>query len=161
MVNTWEKEKLLVTSNFSFSHSVFIRRLLQPCKKQGLVWERVNPLPHDNFWCPWSKSLENISGKGENPGNQHFLLFRQCFLPYVRQIECFEQHLTLCHKTKFYTGPNWKQTTILLVKMIIYVLVREENVGEGENAGYQHFLLFPQCFHKPSCARSLKFGIVW
>ena len=27
------------------------------------------------------------------------------------------------------------------------VSVREENiVGEGESAGYQHFLLFPQCF---------------
>ena len=24
---------------------------------------------------------------------------------------------------------------------------REENIlGKGENAGYQHFLLFPQCF---------------
>ena len=24
-----------------------------------------------------------------------------------------------------------------------------ENIaGKGENAGYQHFLLFPQCFHK-------------
>ena len=22
----------------------------------------------------------------------------------------------------------------------------ENNVGKGENAGYQHFLLFPQCF---------------
>ena len=28
---------------------------------------------------------------------------------------------------------------------------REENiVGKGENAGYQHFLLFPQCFQKAS-----------
>ena len=29
--------------------------------------------------------------------------------------------------------------------------VRIENiVGKGENAGYQHFLLFPQCFQKAS-----------
>ena len=27
---------------------------------------------------------------------------------------------------------------------------KENNVGKGENAGYQHFLLFPQCFPKPS-----------
>ena len=28
-----------------------------------------------------------------------------------------------------------------------YVFGRVENiVGKGENAGYQHFLLFPQCF---------------
>ena len=32
----WEKEKLLVTSNFSFSHNVFKRRLLQTCNNQGL-----------------------------------------------------------------------------------------------------------------------------
>ena len=32
----WEKEKLFVTSNFSFSHCVFIRRVGQTCKNQGL-----------------------------------------------------------------------------------------------------------------------------
>ena len=32
----WEKEKLLVTSNFSFSHSVFKRLVLQTRKKHGL-----------------------------------------------------------------------------------------------------------------------------
>ena len=33
--------------------------------------------------------------------------------------------------------------------MMISVFDRVENiVGEGENAGYQHFLLFPQCFQK-------------
>ena len=44
-----------------------------------------------------------------------------------------------------------------VVKMIIYILDRDENiVGKGENAGYQYFLLFPQCVQKPSCPRSLK-----
>ena len=38
-----------------------------------------------------------------------------------------------------------------VVKMIISLLDRIENtVGKGENAGYQHFLLFPQCLPKPS-----------
>ena len=33
--------------------------------------------------------------------------------------------------------------------MIISVFDTAENiVGKGENAGYQHFLLFPQCFGK-------------
>ena len=32
----WEKEKLLVTSNCSFSHSVFKRLLLQTGENQGL-----------------------------------------------------------------------------------------------------------------------------
>ena len=37
----------------------------------------------------------------------------------------------------------------------------ENTVGKGENAGYQHFLLFPQCFQKASSLGSLKVGIVW
>ena len=37
----------------------------------------------------------------------------------------------------------------------------ENNVGKGENAGYQHFLLFPQCFHKASDIEVLKVMFVW
>ena len=32
------------------------------------------------------KTFENIVEKVENAGNQHFILFPQCFLPYQRQI---------------------------------------------------------------------------
>ena len=32
----------------------------------------------------------NIVAKGENAGNQHFLLLPQCFLPYQSQIETIE-----------------------------------------------------------------------
>ena len=38
----WEKEKLLVTSNFSF-HKCFKRACTETRKKPGLVWERVKP----------------------------------------------------------------------------------------------------------------------
>ena len=39
---------------------------------------------------------------------------------------------------------------------------RVENVvRKGENAGNQHFLLFPQCFQKFTFSGSLKVGIVW
>ena len=37
----------------------------------------------------------------------------------------------------------------------------ENIIGKGENAGYQHLLLFPQCFIKPSFSGSLKVWIVW
>ena len=37
----------------------------------------------------------------------------------------------------------------------------EKIVGKEENAGYQHFLLFPQCFQKPIFSELLKPGIVW
>ena len=33
--------------------------------------------------------------------------------------------------------------------------------GKGENAGYQHFLLFPQCFQKATFSVLLTVGIVW
>ena len=39
---------------------------------------------------------------------------------------------------------------------------RKENiVGKGENADYQHFLLFPQCFQKAFSSGSGNPGIVW
>ena len=45
--------------------------------------------------------------------------------------------------------------------MIISVFDRVENiVGKGENAGYQHFLLFPQCFEKASFPDTSKGVIV-
>ena len=37
----------------------------------------------------------------------------------------------------------------------------ENLVGKAENAGYQHFLLFPQCFQKGTFSVSLEVGIVW
>ena len=41
-------------------------------------------------------------------------------------------------------------------------MIRVENiVGKGENAGYQHFLLFPQCFQKASFQEASKGVIVW
>ena len=41
-----------------------------------------------------------------------------------------------------------------------FILGRVENiVGKGENGGYQHFLLFPQCFQKASILGSLKSGL--
>ena len=43
---------------------------------------------------------------------------------------------------------------------MIYVLDRVENIVEkGENAGYQHFLLFPGCFQKASFSGSKKSGL--
>ena len=52
----------------------------------------------------------------------------------------------------FWTRLNSKhlQTTKLNVaKILIFVSDRVENiVGKGENADYQHFLLFQQCFQR-------------
>ena len=39
------------------------------------------------------KPFENIVGKGENAGNQHFRLLLQCFLPFPKEISIFKLHL--------------------------------------------------------------------
>ena len=51
---------------------------------------------------------------------------------------------------------------IKVTQRLKFVLGRIENiVGKGENAGYQHFLLFPQIFQKLSFPEVLKVGILW
>ena len=46
--------------------------------------------------------------------------------------------------------------------MVISVFDRVENiVGEREHAGFQHFLLFSQCFEKTSFPDTSKGVIVW
>ena len=53
---------------------------------------------------------------------------------------------------KFFDWSKFKafaDDKIKVPKIMIFVCDRDENiVGKGENAGYQHFLLFPQCFQR-------------
>ena len=88
----WEKEKLLVTSNFSFSHSVFypfgepsaifIQFEIGFCRLFQ-IWRVLN-------WSFGKElryiALENIVRKGEIARNKQFLLFSQSFLPYMALI---------------------------------------------------------------------------
>ena len=47
-----------------------------------------------------------------------------------------------------------------MTQKLKFSLGRVENVvGKGENAGYQHFLLFPQCFQKDTFSRAFKSGL--
>ena len=62
-------------------------------------------LPHNHE----KKTSENIVGKGENTGNQHFLLFPQCFLPFSKQISNFQFTLILSSAIAF----NFDQSIIL------------------------------------------------
>ena len=51
---------------------------------------------------------------------------------------------------------------LILTQISKFELGRVENiVGKGENAGYQHFLLSPQCFQKLFFPEVLKVGIMW
>ena len=93
-------------------------------------------------------------GKGENAGNLHLLLSPQCIstssktswilalmnlssansLDLVKaNILSFCKELTLCLTITTFNKPHKKEPF-------------ENFVEKGENAGNQHFLLFPQCF---------------
>ena len=102
----WEKETMLVTGIFSFSKNVF-RVIKSPdCLEKEL-----------------KGAFEHFVGKGDNAGNQHFLLFSQ--LPTIqRHISFAIFNLTFYHTIQTFNGRKM----------------------EGENAGNQHFLIFPQCF---------------
>ena len=54
----WEMEKLLVTSNFSISHSVFKRLVPQTYKNQGFFWKGLlHNVGERNVYC-WLENLE-------------------------------------------------------------------------------------------------------
>ena len=60
--------------------------------------------------------------------------------------------LTLYQMTNFLDRTKFKafaDNKLSVAVMMISFFDRIENtVGKGENAGYQLFFLFPQCFHK-------------
>ena len=53
------------------------------------------------FACLGKKPFQNTVGKGENAGNQHFLLLPQCFLLYQRQKLSFMLHCSLSSANAF------------------------------------------------------------
>ena len=55
----WEKEKLLFTSNFSFSRCVFKRLALQTRKNQGLFGKGLNLLVNKEFLISFSDDLND------------------------------------------------------------------------------------------------------
>ena len=84
-------KKLLVLSSIRKRVNFFIF-LNKRCPSYCLaVLTLYHSIPAFNN--PTKKTLENIVGKGENAGNQHFLLIPQCFLPTRKQILFSQLHL--------------------------------------------------------------------
>ena len=53
-------------------------------------------------------ALEEIVGKGEDAGDQHLLLFPQCFLPYQSQKYSFSNiKIVFCKYFHFLQGQNF------------------------------------------------------
>ena len=74
------------------------------------------------------------------------------------------EELTPYQAKKFLDQSNFKafaDDILNVVQIMICVSDMVKNIVEkGENAGYQHFLLFPECFQKASLSGLAKVGIV-
>ena len=72
----WKKEKLLVTSNFSFSHCVFKRLVSQGPQKVSLCGNGLIPFQAGpDFYVSAVQFFENTVGEGEIACNENFLPF--------------------------------------------------------------------------------------
>ena len=81
------------------------------------------------------KPFENTVGKGENAGDQHFLLFPQCFLPFPKEISIFQSHLFCCLQ-----GLSiW--TSLKICRLVKRLLIHSESVpGSMSKAStYRYF----------------------
>ena len=71
---------------------------------------------------------------------------------YPLSVALFDSLLTLLPDNNLLDWTKFKSVAddkFNVAEIMISVLDQVENtVGKGENVGYQHFLLFPQCFQK-------------
>ena len=108
---------LCTQSVLSFYHKILVIKSSE--RKLGIMWLGIHISPKRKFYSRFMfsgglasfeevylfspksglfmiltmKTFQNIVGKGENAGNQHFLLNPQCFLPFLNQISTFESYL--------------------------------------------------------------------
>ena len=129
---------------------------------------------------------ENIVGKEENPGNQHFLLFQQPFLLFPKQISIFKPCLSwnlqmlwirislkCCCLTKNLPFPIGQILDSSKLKEFAdgnfefddngkkFSQRVENTVGKGEIARYEQFFPLPTVFSKDLYYRHIKPGLIW
>ena len=108
-------------------------------------------------------------GKGEIARYEQFLLFPQCFqkvcFPGVSKGVIVWEWVNSLPNNKSLNWSKFKAFADDKINVNVnlkFDLGRVENIeGKGENAGYQHFLLFPKYFQKAFFSGLLKIGIVW
>ena len=120
----------------------------------------------------FSKHIESIVGKGEIARDKlvmsNFSFFHSVFKRLVLQTRenqgLFGKGLPFT-KQKFSDWSNFKAFAdykINVAEKLKFVLRQAENIlGKGEDAGYQHFLLLPQCSQDPSSSGLHKVGVIW
>ena len=120
----WKKEKLLVTSNFSFSHSVFERLVLHTHKNQGLFGKGLKRDDSQTNSQTYSKVQSSLTSDGQN----HFVWpIRRCV---AFQIKKTPQNETETHilnafpnKPLFY-APVSKDWAHIVLPLSVWLSVR-------------------------------------
>ena len=98
------------------------------------------------FWKYCMKRRNDQCGKTPFTTKVFFYISKNKFQPFSHI------YIVVCERVHF-------EPVLLFVvsKMMIFVFDRIDNiVGKGENAGHQHFLVFPQCFQKGFFLRVVK-----
>ena len=148
-----EKEKMLVTSIFSFSLNVYY-----PVKENCAI--RAIPILSSAKALNWDKARDLLPGKGFISTNYRFDVTRA---PYEGR--AFRQGLNSLPHDQLLDWTKLKafaDDKINVAEMMNSLSDKSEDIVEkGENAGFQHFLHFPRCFQKPSFSGTLKVGYMW
>ena len=145
------------------------------CKGRKHFWKRSEKFDTTMFSRAFCQHLCCVDPFPNKPLFSHVcsnLWEKENLLPCQRTVwHVHHEKSKICHlgKSLFFT----KQKNFILVQIQNFcrwqnkcdrkfVMGWQENiVGKGENAGYQHFLLFLQCFQKVSFTGLLKVGIMW
>ena len=145
----WEKEKLLVMSNFSFSHSVFKRLVLQTRKNQGLFGKGLTLSQTTNFRLFQTERVSRrqleiwrngrrFSKRVENTEEQ-FLLYPQCF-----QKTCAADTLKpglVLEKVNSFPNKPW---FLCVCRRILLKSMREkEKLLVTSNFSFSHSVFYP------------------
>ena len=113
--------------------------------------------------------FENIEGKRENAGNQHFLLFPPYFLPFTKEVSIFLSHL-FCHlqmlsiwtSLKFYRSVKSSDRPLPMNETSFQTcfcsgLLAQSAEGASKSFGLMgsHLLLILHIFNSPSVTSQL------
>ena len=144
-----EKEKLLVTNNFSFSHSVFKRLVLQTLENQGLFGKGLIIYHTILLFNPLLDMP--ILGSFNSAANKDMMLEIWTIgdtVIWLSWKHCWKRRNCLLQAISPFPAVFSKAVCCWCIKTSIYGVKRTfENILEKEeNARKQHFLLFLQCF---------------
>ena len=151
----WEKEKLLVMKNSPFP-TVFSKDLYsRHLKTRAHIWERVNSVLNSNISDLSKVTAVEVKKSDFCSVDEIWLWNRRkhcgktrkcCLLPFSLSPTVFNALFSESLKPRI-VGLSF--ITFIAQSQLFTTLSKrpfENIVGKGENAGNQHFLLFPPCF---------------